>query len=150
MIPHDLAACCEYDLASHRALVDAIRNIASRNKKVFGVNPGHMWDEIDRMTGWIDQLMSLWEQGAIKPQDRSDVSLRRSRRGPSFHSGPQEHREGSADAVVGPTWIHRADCSILKQAGAGRSKDAEGFKRFTRGHTSPNGGRDLVLYGRLG
>ena len=27
-----------------------------------------MWDEIDRMTRWIDQLMSLWEQGAIKPK----------------------------------------------------------------------------------
>ena len=27
-----------------------------------------MWDEIDRMTGWVDQLMSLWEQGAIKPK----------------------------------------------------------------------------------
>ena len=62
MIPHDLAACCEYDLTSHRTLVDTIRNIASRNKEVFGVNLGHMWDEIDRMTGWIDQLMSLWER----------------------------------------------------------------------------------------
>ena len=27
-----------------------------------------MGDEIDRMTRWIDQLMSLWEQGAIKPK----------------------------------------------------------------------------------
>jgi synaptic vesicle membrane protein VAT-1 len=49
-------------------LVDAIRNIASRNKEVFGVNLGHMWDEIDRMTGWVNQLMNLWEQGAIKPK----------------------------------------------------------------------------------
>jgi hypothetical protein len=31
------------------------------------------------------------------------VSLRRSRCSPSFHSGPQEHREGAADAVVGPS-----------------------------------------------
>jgi hypothetical protein len=31
VIPHDLAACCEYDLASHRALVDASRNIVLRN-----------------------------------------------------------------------------------------------------------------------
>ncbi len=38
------------------------------NKGVFGVNLGHMWDEIDRMTGWVDQLMSLWEEGAIKPK----------------------------------------------------------------------------------
>jgi hypothetical protein len=36
--------------------------------KNFGVNLGHMWDEIDRMMGWVDQLMRLWEQGAIKPK----------------------------------------------------------------------------------
>jgi NADPH:quinone reductase-like Zn-dependent oxidoreductase len=38
------------------------------NQGVFGVNLGHMWDEIDRMTGRGDQLMGLWEQGAIKPK----------------------------------------------------------------------------------
>jgi NADPH:quinone reductase-like Zn-dependent oxidoreductase len=38
------------------------------NKAVFGVNLGHMWDEIDRMTRRGDQLMGLWEQGAIKPK----------------------------------------------------------------------------------
>jgi synaptic vesicle membrane protein VAT-1 len=27
-----------------------------------------MGDEIDRMTRWIDQLMSQWEPGAIKPK----------------------------------------------------------------------------------
>jgi NADPH:quinone reductase-like Zn-dependent oxidoreductase len=25
-----------------------------------------MWDQVDRMSGWVNQLMSLWEQGAIK------------------------------------------------------------------------------------
>ena len=30
-IPHDLAACCESDLAFHRALVDASRNLVLRN-----------------------------------------------------------------------------------------------------------------------
>ena len=30
-IPHDLAACCESDLAFHRALVDASHNIVLRN-----------------------------------------------------------------------------------------------------------------------
>jgi NADPH:quinone reductase-like Zn-dependent oxidoreductase len=27
-----------------------------------------MWGEIDRMRGWLDQLMSLWEEGTIKPK----------------------------------------------------------------------------------
>jgi NADPH:quinone reductase-like Zn-dependent oxidoreductase len=34
----------------------------------FGVNLWHMRGETDRMTGWVDRLMSLWEQGAIKPK----------------------------------------------------------------------------------
>ena len=38
------------------------------NKGVFGVNLGHMWGEFDRMRPWMDQLMGLWENGAIKPK----------------------------------------------------------------------------------
>jgi NADPH:quinone reductase-like Zn-dependent oxidoreductase len=38
------------------------------NKGVVGINLGHKWDEIGRMTGLVDQLMSLWEQGVIKPK----------------------------------------------------------------------------------
>ena len=43
-------------------------SLMNANKGVFGVNLGHMWGEIERMTGWVDQLMNLWEQGAIKPK----------------------------------------------------------------------------------
>ncbi len=43
-------------------------SLINANKGVFGVNLGHMWDEVDRMRGWLDQLMSLWEHGAIKPK----------------------------------------------------------------------------------
>jgi hypothetical protein len=35
--------------------------LTNANKGVFGVNLGNMWDEIERMTGWVDQLMSLCE-----------------------------------------------------------------------------------------
>jgi synaptic vesicle membrane protein VAT-1 len=38
------------------------------NKAVFGVNLGHMWGEIVRMIGWVDQLAGLWQHGAIKPK----------------------------------------------------------------------------------
>jgi len=27
-----------------------------------------MWGEIDRMTGWIDQLIGLWNQGVVRPK----------------------------------------------------------------------------------
>src|SRR5208282_1361791 len=43
-------------------------SLMNANKGAFGVNLGHMWGEVDRIRGWLDQLMSLWEQGAIKPK----------------------------------------------------------------------------------
>jgi synaptic vesicle membrane protein VAT-1 len=43
-------------------------SLMNANKGVFGVNLGHMWGEFDRMRGWIDQLMGLWESGAIRPK----------------------------------------------------------------------------------
>jgi NADPH:quinone reductase-like Zn-dependent oxidoreductase len=35
---------------------------------VMGVNLGHMWGEIDRMRGWMDELLDLWSKGVIQPQ----------------------------------------------------------------------------------
>lgn len=43
-------------------------SLMNANKGVFGVNLGHMWDEPDRTGAWINQLIRLWEQGAIKPR----------------------------------------------------------------------------------
>ncbi len=43
-------------------------SLMNANKGVFGVNLGHMWGEFDRMRGWMDQLIGLWESGAIKPK----------------------------------------------------------------------------------
>lgn len=43
-------------------------SLMSANKGVFGVNLGHMWGEFDRMRRWVEDLMALWESGAIKPR----------------------------------------------------------------------------------
>jgi NADPH:quinone reductase-like Zn-dependent oxidoreductase len=43
-------------------------SLMNANKGVFGVNLGHMWGEVERMRGWMDQLMGLWAEGAIKPK----------------------------------------------------------------------------------
>src|ERR1700756_384902 len=43
-------------------------SLMNANKGVFGVNLGHMWDEGDRIAGWMNQLIQLWEKGAIKPR----------------------------------------------------------------------------------
>ena len=43
-------------------------SLMNANKGVFGVNLGHMWNDGDRVAGWMNQLIELWEQGAIKPR----------------------------------------------------------------------------------
>jgi synaptic vesicle membrane protein VAT-1 len=43
-------------------------SLMNANKGVFGVNLGHMWGEVDRMRLWANELMTLWERGAIKPK----------------------------------------------------------------------------------
>ena len=42
-------------------------SLMNANKGVFGVNLGHMWGETDRLRGWLEQLLTLWRQGAVKP-----------------------------------------------------------------------------------
>ncbi len=43
-------------------------SLMNANKGVFGVNLGHLWGEFERMRPWMDDLMRLWETGAIKPK----------------------------------------------------------------------------------
>jgi synaptic vesicle membrane protein VAT-1 len=43
-------------------------SLMNANKGVFGVNLGHMWGEFDRMRSWMEQLLSLWDNGVIKPK----------------------------------------------------------------------------------
>jgi NADPH:quinone reductase-like Zn-dependent oxidoreductase len=41
--------------------------LMSGNKGVFGVNLGHLWNEIDRVRAWLDALMELQAQGVVRP-----------------------------------------------------------------------------------
>jgi synaptic vesicle membrane protein VAT-1 len=43
-------------------------SLMNANKGVFGVNVGHMWDEIDRLRGWGEALMELAARGIIRPK----------------------------------------------------------------------------------
>ena len=74
-------------------------SLMNANKGVFGVNLGHMWGDFDRMRPWMDQLMGLWENGAIKPKVARVFKFAEAAGGPSFHSGPQEHRQGASCAL---------------------------------------------------
>lgn len=41
--------------------------LMNENKGVFGVNLGHLWDETERIAGWMEALLEYWRQGAIRP-----------------------------------------------------------------------------------
>ena len=43
-------------------------SLMNANKGVFGVNLGHLWGEFERMRPWMEELLRLWEIGAIKPK----------------------------------------------------------------------------------
>lgn len=42
--------------------------LINHNKGVFGVNMGHLWNEFERIRGWSDSLLELWDQGVVRPQ----------------------------------------------------------------------------------
>jgi NADPH:quinone reductase-like Zn-dependent oxidoreductase len=37
------------------------------NKGVFGVNLGHLWDETERVAGWMEAVLAGWREGALRP-----------------------------------------------------------------------------------
>lgn len=41
--------------------------LMNENKGVLGVNLGHMWDEVERLSGWLDQLLVWWAEGKVRP-----------------------------------------------------------------------------------
>jgi NADPH:quinone reductase-like Zn-dependent oxidoreductase len=46
--------------------------LMNANKSVFGVNFGHMWNESDKLFGWVQELLKGVEQGWVRPHvDRS-------------------------------------------------------------------------------
>ena len=41
--------------------------LMNANKSVFGVNLGHMWNEIDKMSGWMQTILKGVEEGWVRP-----------------------------------------------------------------------------------
>jgi NADPH:quinone reductase-like Zn-dependent oxidoreductase len=63
-----------------RSIASAVRTMASmpwfrftpialmnENKGVFGVNLGHLWNEVDRIGSWMETLLAEYRAGAIAP-----------------------------------------------------------------------------------
>jgi NADPH:quinone reductase-like Zn-dependent oxidoreductase len=41
--------------------------LMNENKGVFGVNLGHLWGEMERVSGWVHELLALYQQGVVQP-----------------------------------------------------------------------------------
>ncbi len=51
--------------------------LISENKGVFGVNLAHLWDEIERVNGWLDALLGCWQRREIAPLISATFPLER-------------------------------------------------------------------------
>ncbi|HEX2485682.1 MAG TPA: medium chain dehydrogenase/reductase family protein [Myxococcota bacterium] len=69
-----------------RALGPALRTLRMRfspgalidqNKGVFGVNVGHLWEEGDRVARWMERLLELYVEGALRPVVDTTVPFER-------------------------------------------------------------------------
>lgn len=49
--------------------------LMDQNKGAFGVNMGHMWDQVPRIRGWMSQILELYEQGVLVPQIAKSFSF---------------------------------------------------------------------------
>lgn len=57
--------------------------LLNANKGVMGVNMGRMWNEAERLSGWLRSLISLWEDGVLRVQVHAAVP---------FSNAPEAHR----------------------------------------------------------
>lgn len=48
-------------------------SLMNDNIGVMGVNMGHMWHESERVSGWLEKLLVLWQQGVLRPQVHAQV-----------------------------------------------------------------------------
>jgi NADPH:quinone reductase-like Zn-dependent oxidoreductase len=55
----------------------APRTLMDENKGVFGVNVGHLWDEGDRVAAWMERLLALYAEGALRPVVDASVPFER-------------------------------------------------------------------------
>ena len=50
--------------------------LMNHNVGVMSVNMGHMWDEGERVVGWLGEVVALWEKGVVRPKVHAAVPWR--------------------------------------------------------------------------
>ncbi|MCB9797492.1 MAG: zinc-binding dehydrogenase [Alphaproteobacteria bacterium] len=48
-------------------------HLMDKNIGVLGVNMGHMWDEADRLAGWLVEILELCAQGHVRPLVHAEI-----------------------------------------------------------------------------
>lgn len=51
--------------------------LLNENKAIMGVNMGRMWNEADRLSGWLGHLLELWAQGVLRVRVHAAVPFSR-------------------------------------------------------------------------
>ncbi|MFI5314501.1 MAG: medium chain dehydrogenase/reductase family protein [Myxococcota bacterium] len=51
--------------------------LMNENRGVFGVNVGHLWDEVDRVNSWLEALIGCWQRREIAPLISASFPLER-------------------------------------------------------------------------
>jgi NADPH:quinone reductase-like Zn-dependent oxidoreductase len=54
--------------------------LMNTNKGVLGVNMGHLWDESERVTSWLTEIVALWREGVMRPVVHAKVPFREAAR----------------------------------------------------------------------
>ena len=42
-------------------------SLMNQNRAAFGVNLGHLWHEVDKLRGWMEELLKGIESGWVRP-----------------------------------------------------------------------------------
>ena len=48
-------------------------HLINHNIGVMGVNMARLWDEGDRVSEWLSEIIQLWESGAVRPVVHCEV-----------------------------------------------------------------------------
>ncbi len=64
-------------------------SLMNANKGVLGVNLGHMWDQVDRLSGWLERILGWWAEGKVRPHVDRAFSFAEA---PAAHAYIQERR----------------------------------------------------------
>lgn len=52
-------------------------SLLNENKAIMGVNMGRMWNESERLSGWLAELLALWAQGVLRVRVHAAVPFSR-------------------------------------------------------------------------